>query len=58
MSKIIEEMLEETKKMYSAQVALRCLKGKKLTYEEIAECCDLTVEEVKELAKDYNLMPV
>ena len=58
MCKAIEEMREETKKMNSAQMALKMLKKGKLPFDEIAEYSDLTVEEVTELAKDYNLMPV
>ena len=46
------------KKMKAAQMALKMLKDGELTFEKIAEYSYLTVEEVTELAKDYNLMPV
>ncbi len=57
MSKAIEEMREETKKMNSAQIAINLIKTGDLTFDKIAECCDLTIEEVKELAEEYNLLP-
>ena len=44
--------------MCAAQIALKLLKRGKMTFDEIAEDSGLTVEEVTELAKDYNLMPV
>ena len=57
MSKIMEDAINEYTKMYAVQVALRCLKSGKISFEEIAEYCDLTIEEVKELAEEYNLLP-
>ena len=58
MCKAIEEMREETKKMNSAEIALNMLKKGRYPFDEIAECCNLTVEEVKELAEEYDLLPV
>ena len=57
MCKAIEEVRDEAKKMCAAQIALKLLKRGKMTFDEIAEDSGLTVEEVTELAKDYNLMP-
>ena len=58
MCKSMEDAMNERQKMNSAQIALNLLKNCDLTLDKIAECCNLTVEEVTELAKDYNLMPV
>ncbi len=58
MCKSMEEAMIETRKMEDAVIALNMLKKGKFSFDEIAECCNLTVEEVTELAKDYNLMPV
>ena len=54
----MEDAINERQKMKAAQIALNLLKTGDLTFDKIAECCDLTVEDVTELAKDYNLMPV
>ncbi len=58
MCKSMEEAMMETRKMEDAIIALKLLKRGKMTFDEIAEDSGLTVEEVTELAKDYNLMPV
>ena len=58
MCKSMEEAMIETRKMEDAIIALKLLKRGKMTFDEIAEDSGLTVEEVTELAKDYNLMPV
>ncbi len=58
MCKAIEEVRDEAKKMCVAQIALKLLKRGKMTFDEIAEDSGFTVEEVTELARDYNLMPV
>lgn len=49
MCKAMEEMRKETRKEERRIVALRMLKSRKLSYEEIAEFADLTVDEVKAL---------
>ncbi|MGM9603780.1 MAG: PD-(D/E)XK nuclease family transposase [Faecousia sp.] len=49
MCKAMEEMRNETRKEERMIVALRMLKSRKLSYEEIAEFAGLTVDEVKEL---------
>ena len=58
MCKSMEDAMNERQKMYAAQVAINLLKRGKMAFEEIAEDSGLTVEEVTELAKEYNLMPV
>ena len=58
MCKSMEETVDERQKMKAAQMALKMLKDGELTFEKISEYSDLTVEEITELAKDYNLMPV
>ncbi len=42
---------------YFDKTALNMFKKSKFSFDEIAEYSDLTVEEVTELAIDYNLMP-
>ncbi len=49
MCKAMEEMRNETRKEERIIVALRMLKSRKLSHEEIAEFAGLTVDEVKEL---------
>ena len=45
----MEEMRNETAHEKAVQIAKRMLKSGKLSYEEIAEFAELTVEEVKAL---------
>lgn len=49
MCKAMEEMRNETLKRGMQDVALRLLKKGTMSVEEIAETCQLSVEEVKEL---------
>lgn len=49
MCKAMEEMRNETAHEKAVQIAKRMLKSGKLSYEEIAEFAELTVEEVKAL---------
>ena len=48
MCKAVEDMIREEKK----SMAVRMLEVGKMTIDEIAKCSDLSVEEVKELAKN------
>lgn len=48
--RLIEELLEESKHDQQIENALRMIKNGKLSYEEIAECSGLSLDEVKELA--------
>ena len=57
MSKIMEDAINERQKMHSAQMALKMLKKGTLSFDEISEFSDLTIEEVKELAEEYNILP-
>ena len=50
--------IEEMKKEVADQIAVNMLEDGKLTFEKISEYSGLTLEEVTELAKYYNLMPV
>ena len=45
MGTLLDEMMDETKK----NIAINLLEKGKMTYEEIAECTGLTVDEVEEL---------
>ena len=47
--KSMEEMRNEASRSKAIQIARRMLDSGKLTYEEIAEFSDLTIEEVKTL---------
>ena len=47
MCKIVEDLIEDEKK----EIALNLLKDGKLEKEEIARVCNLTLEQVEELAK-------
>lgn len=49
MCKSMEEMRNEASRAKAVQIARRMLDSGKLTYEEIAEFSDLTIEEVKTL---------
>jgi predicted transposase/invertase (TIGR01784 family) len=49
MCRVMEEMRNETAHEKAVQIAKRMLKSGKLSYEEIAEFAELTVEEVKAL---------
>ena len=49
MCKAMEEMRKETAHEKAVQIARRMLKSGKLSYEEVAEIAELTVEEVKAL---------
>ena len=49
MCKSMEEMRNEASRAKAIQIARRMLDSGKLTYEEIAEFSDLTMEEVKAL---------
>ena len=49
MCRAMEEMRNETAHEKAVQIARRMLKSGKLSYEEIAEFVELTVEEVKNL---------
>ena len=60
MCKIIEEMIvetrEETREIEKYEFALRMLEKGKLAFEEIAEYSGFTVEEVKEIASENNIV--
>ena len=49
MCRAMEEMRNEASRSKAIQIARRMLDSGKLTYEEIAEFSDLTIEEVKTL---------
>ena len=49
MCRAMEEMRNEASRAKAVQIARRMLDSGKLTYEEIAEFSDLTIEEVKTL---------
>ncbi len=49
MSSVFEEIAKEAAKENSIKMAELMLESKKLSYEEIAEFTQLTVEEIKEL---------
>lgn len=51
MCRVMEEMRNETAHEKAVQIARRMLKSGKLSYEEIADFAELTVEEVKTLDK-------
>lgn len=51
MCKAMEDMRNQTLKEGMEKVALRLLKKGEMPLEEIAECCDLSVERVQELQK-------
>ncbi|MCM1228461.1 MAG: hypothetical protein NC320_13760, partial [Clostridium sp.] len=55
MCKLNEDMRNETIIRTKQENALKMLSIDKLTYEEIAECSGLTLEEVQELAKEVNV---
>lgn len=54
MCKLMEDMLEEDRKKNARKNACKMLVLKKLTYEEIALCSDLSVDEVKALDKEQT----
>lgn len=49
MSSVFEEIAKEAAKENSIKMAELMLESKKLSYEEIAEFTQLTIEEIKEL---------
>jgi hypothetical protein len=49
MSRVFEEIAKEAAKENSIKMAELMLESKKLSYEEIAEFTQLTIEEIKEL---------
>ena len=51
MSKIVDELIEEARIEEIRQIVLRIIKLDKLSFEEIALCSGLSVEEVKRLAE-------
>lgn len=56
MCQIVEELNAKAVKMNSEQTALRMIKRKKLTLEEIAKYGGLTLEEVKAIAAEAEKM--
>ena len=54
MEDMITDFITDEKKM----AAFRMLKGRKLTYEEIAEYLELPLDVVKDLAKEAQLTPM
>ena len=52
MCRAMEELLEEGRIEGKIETAINLLKKDKLTLEEIAECCKLTLEEVKKLQEE------
>lgn len=56
MCQIVEELNAKAVKMNLEQTALRMIKRKKLTLEEIAEYSGLTLEEVKAIAAEAEKM--
>ena len=62
MCKLMEERVKEeaviARKMEDYQIALKMLERGKLTLDEIAEDSGLTLEEVKELAEENNIVTV
>ena len=49
MSRVFDEVREEGRREQAIEAAKRLLLGGKLSYEEIADAMELTVEEVKAL---------
>ena len=62
MCKLMEDRVKEeaiiAEKLKAYQIALKMLAGGKLTFDEIAEYSGLTLEEVKELAKENDIVTV
>lgn len=56
MCKLMEDRLIETEKMKDCQFALKMLIRGKLTLDEIVEDSGLTLEEVKEIAEENNIV--
>lgn len=60
MSKIMDDRLKKEaaiiRKLDSYQFALKLFGNEKLTLDEIAYVCDLTIDEVKELAEENNIV--
>lgn len=52
MSPVVERILERGRKKNSKEFAIKAIAMGKLTLEEIAELCDLTLDEVKALANE------
>ena len=54
MCKAMEDMRNETARKEREAIAIRMLENGKLTHEEIAECAGLTLDQVKELAREKS----
>jgi len=54
MCRAMEDMRNEAELKRAKEVALRLLVNGKLTHEEVAECAGLTLEQVKELAREKS----
>ena len=54
MCRAMEEMRNESILAERKQTAIRLIKAEKLSYEEIADGVNLTLEEVQELAKEIT----
>ena len=50
MRSLYDEIYEETKEKVRVEIATNMINDGTLSFEEIAECCDLSLEKVKELA--------
>lgn len=57
MCRIMEEAFEEERMRGRYQNAIRMIKKGKFLYEDIAECSNLPLKTVKELAKKYEGKP-
>ncbi|MCH5200575.1 MAG: PD-(D/E)XK nuclease family transposase [Oscillospiraceae bacterium] len=58
MCKLMEDRAVEIEKMTSYQIALKMLTRGKDTFDEIADLTGLTIDEVKELAEENNIVTV
>ena len=56
MCKLMEDRLAENEKMNSIKIALNLLNLKELSYEKISTATGLTLEAVKELAEENNIV--
>ena len=54
MCRAMEDMRNEAELKRAKEIALRLLVNGKLTHEEVAECAGLTLEQVKELAREKS----
>ena len=50
MGSLYDEIYEETKEKVRVEIATNMINDGTLSFEEIAECCDLSLEKVRELA--------